>query len=336
METRRASIELLYEGTNITKYIEADLLSFSYTDNASGEANDVSIELKDNNKKWIDGWAPTKGDIVKPTILTTNWEKEGDSQSLSCGAFIVDEPSYSGRPRKLTLGAVSTPSDTNFMTTNKSKTWQSATVKSIAQYIADTAGVGLYFDSSTNPVVDYIEQSETPDVSFLFDLCKNNSLAMKLYNQKIVIFNETEYEAKDAVMTIAEENVISWQGKTTFTDTGYDGCLIKYTNPTSGETVSYTFTAPNKTGSKVYQMNETASSLAEAERKAKAKLRELNKKEYTMSMELPGNLKLFSSHTVTVSGFGMFDGTYYLDKVTRKIGSGFTVSLEMHKVLEGY
>lgn len=336
METRRARIKLWYEGKNITDDIAPDLKGFSYTENASGSADDINIELKDDAGKWISAWAPTKGDLIKPTMMTTNWRYEGDSQHLACGAFLIDEPRYSGRPRTLNLGAIATPADTGFMTIEKSYTWQKATIEQIARTIADTAGIGLVFDSSVNPLIHFIEQSETPDGSFLFNLCQDNGLAMKLYNQKMVIFNEAEYEGQEVVATIRESDTIRWDARDSWTDTGYDGCKIAYTHPKTGKTLAYTFKPSGKTGSKLYQLNETADSLAEAQRKAQAKLRELNKNEHTMALELPGNLNWFASQTVQIEDFGKFDGKYYIDRISRRIGGGFTMSIEIHQVLEGY
>jgi phage protein D len=338
MKSRRASVELIYEGKNITNDIAPDLKSFTFNDNASGAADDAAIELKDDLGKWISGWAPSKGDIIMPTIITENWNYEGDSQRFYCGRFVIDEPSYSGRPRVLSLGAVSAPADSKFMTVEHSRTWQKASVKKIAQSIAANADLALYFNSSFNPVIPFVEQSKEADAAFLANLCQQNGLAIKIYNQEIVIFNEMEYEAKSAVpaLTICESDLIQWSAKTTFTNTGYDGCKISYTNPKSHTTFTYTFKPSGKAGSKIYQINETAGSLAEAELYARCRLRELNKKEFTLSLELPGNLELVPTQVVTIEDLGIFNGNYYIDKVSHKISGGFTTGLELHKCLVGY
>lgn len=336
MKTRRASIKLIYEGKNITKEIAPDLKSFTYNDNASGSADDVAIQLKDDLGKWISGWFPSKGDIIIPTIITENWDYEGDSQTLYCGKFIIDEPSYSGRPRILSLGAISAPADTNFMTVKHSQTWQKASIQKIAQTIADNINLDLYFNSSTNPVIPFVEQSKEADAAFLTNLCQKNGLAIKIYNQRIVIFNEMDYEAESPVTAIGEADMIQWSAKTTLSDTAYDGCKIAYTDPKSQTTFNNTFKPSGKTGAKIYQINEAAGSLAEAERYAKCKLRELNKKEYELSLELPGTLKLFPANVVAIADLGIFNGNYYIDKVSHKVGGGFTTSLELHRCLEGY
>ncbi len=119
MQARRASVTVNYMGVDITKDIQSDLLSFKYTDNASDTADDIDIELKDEKAKWLTDWFPQKGDIIKATINTINWHKDGDAGELYCGSFIVDEPEYSGRPRKMTIKDISIPSNTNFTNTKK-------------------------------------------------------------------------------------------------------------------------------------------------------------------------------------------------------------------------
>jgi phage protein D len=337
MDSRRVSLDLVYQGKNITKNIAPDLKNFSHTDNASGQADDVSIELKDESGKWISSWRPTKGDILHPKIITVNWGKDGDKQVLDCGIYMVDEPSYSGRPRVLNLGAVSTPANTDFMTTLKSRTWDGASLKGIARSIAKSAGLGLYYDSKTDPVFKSEKQSDEADVSYLFNICQKAGMSMKLYNNKIVIYSEAEYERKTPVATIVESDLLTgWSLNTTFTDTGYDGCLIEYTNPDTGEKLAYLFKAPGKKGKKYFKINEKADSYAEAVRLTKSKLRELNKKEYTGSLPMPGNLKWLASQTVRLKGFGFFDGVWFIDKISRTVGGGFTMSLDIHRILEGY
>jgi uncharacterized protein len=335
MKTRRAGVEITYKNKDITNDIGMDLISFTYNDNASGSADDISIELKDDKGKWITGWAPTKGDVIKPRIITVNWRKDGSFQSRDCGSFLVDEPSYRGRPRVLSLGAVALPSATGFISTQKSQTWQQASLLKIAQSIASSANYKLIASLSSDPILSYIEQSKQTDAAFLLELCQKNGLAMKVYNDEIVIFSEVACENKDPQLTLTENDFLSWSAKTTWTDI-YDGCKIAYKNPSTGELISYTFQAPDKNGGKIYQINESVDSLAEAQQVVQNKLRELNKNEYTLSLEIPGNLELRAAHTVTISDLGIYKGKYYIDKISHKIQSGFTSSLELHKVLEGY
>lgn len=335
MQSRRASIDIIYEGVNISNDISKDLVAFSYEDVASGSSDNIDITVKDESKKWLGQWAPLEGDKITATIKTINWRRKGDSQTLACGSFIVDEISNSGRPIVANIGAIAIPANSDFRETKKSETWNKATISKIASTIAKNAGLSLTFDAN-DFLIEFIEQSETEDVSFLYDLCKKNGLAMKVYSNKLVIFNESKYELKPAIATIRESDMLpNWNGKISLTNAGYSGCLVEYTLPKNNKKYTYKFNIPGAKTSKILKINESVSNVAEAERLGKSKLREENKKETILNIEVPLNLDLIASCNVNILDLGRYDGKYYIDKAKHTIG-GSTTKLELHKVLEGY
>lgn len=340
MLSRRASINVTYQGVDITEELDKDLISFTYTDNASGNADDISITLKDEKGKWLRDWKPGKGDILKSQINTFNWRRNGDKQILPCGTFIVDEPTYSGRPRILTLKAISIPSNSNFTTTKRSRAWENIYFKVIAQDIANRYGMKLFFDSKRNPYFDRVEQNDAPDISFLADLCESKGLSCKITDQSIVIFDEEEYEKKTAVATFYESSstVLGYDLKTTLTNTAYAGCKVIYFDSALGKNIEYMFAVkddidPEK--DKIYTLNSRVKSGQEAKETAMKKLRELNKKEYPVTLRVVGNIDLLGGNCVELKEFGAFDGKYFIDIASHTL-PGYEVEMQLHRVLEGY
>jgi nucleoid DNA-binding protein len=88
------------------------------------------------------------------------------------------------------------------------------------------------------------------------------------------------------------------------------------------------------TTAKCYTFTAQVDNLAEAQRVAKAKFREINKEETTFSCEIPGNTRFVSGANISLSGLGVFDGKYYIDKATHSVGSGYTTSIEAHKIVK--
>ena len=328
MKARQSSVIVKYNDTDITKTITDYIEGFSYVDNASGTADTVTLKLNNKSGKWSGSWIPVQGDSVKTIIKLTNWNKEGDNRIFDCGFFLIDDLSFSGPPSTASIGGISTPINTDFNVTKKNKTWQSTTVKGILSSIASSAGIGLYF-SGQDYTIKEIEQSDQEDVNFAFQLCSSYNLAMKLYNKKIVVFDQVEYEKKDASLTIRRANVESYSIKKGMTRQ-YDGVSISYTDGILNKTLSYKFML--KEGTRILKLNEKASSLQDAEVKAKAKLLAHNRQCQTMSVTVKGDTKYISSKCVNVSGFGKLDGKYYIDSVThnKDAGSGYTCTLEMH------
>ena len=62
---RRATVETTYKGKSITTKLDDYNTSFSYTDNASGNSDDVKLDIFDPDGRWRGGWIPTKGDKVE-------------------------------------------------------------------------------------------------------------------------------------------------------------------------------------------------------------------------------------------------------------------------------
>ena len=143
MNTRRAYVDLIYNGTAATAEISGFVTDISYTDPASGEADSLDITLQDR---------------------ALNCQYSGDNRILPCGFFIVDSFSFSGWPVSGSISAISTPLDSSFTTTQRTKTWENVTIKEIGTEIAGRAGIALAWDVEGDPfTIKSVEQSEQTD-----------------------------------------------------------------------------------------------------------------------------------------------------------------------------
>lgn len=328
MKARQSSVVVKYNGKDITKTITDYIEGFQYVDNASGTADTVTLKLNNRSGKWSGSWIPIQGDYVETIIKLTNWKKEGDNRKFNCGYFLIDDLSFAGPPSTASIGGITTPINTDFNVTKKSKTWKKTSVKKILEKIAKNAGVGLFF-SGQDYQIDELEQSNQEDVTFAFNLCSSYNLAMKLYNKKIVVFDQVEYEKKKATLSIDREQTESWSATKSMTR-AYDGVSISYTDSKKNKTLTYKFML--KKGKRIMKLNETAESLQDAEVKAKAKLLEHNRQCQTISVKVKGDTKYISSKCVNMTGFGKLDGKYYIDSVTheKNAGSGYYCSIQAH------
>lgn len=328
MRARQSSVTVIYNGTDITKTITDYIEGFQYVDHASGTADTVTLKLNNKSGKWSGSWMPVYGDYVEAIIRLTDWNKEGDNRKFNCGYFLIDDLSYAGPPSTASIGGITTPINTDFNVTKKSKTWKKTSVKGILSEISQNAGIGLFFSAQDYPI-DELEQSDQEDVAFAFNLCSSYNLAMKLYNRKIVVFDSVEYEKKDTSLSIDITQANPWSAKKGMTR-AYDGVSISYTDAKKNQTLTYKYML--KDGNRIMKLNETAESLQDAEIKAKSKLLEHNRQCQTMNVKVRGDTKYISSKCVNMTGFGKLDGKYYIDSVTheKNAGGGYTCSLEMH------
>ena len=63
MNTRRAYVDLIYNGTAATAEISGFVTDISYTDPASGEADSLDITLQDRDHRWTGAWIPVAGAV---------------------------------------------------------------------------------------------------------------------------------------------------------------------------------------------------------------------------------------------------------------------------------
>lgn len=315
---RWADVEITYEGKDITTPINEYLESFSYTDVASGKSDNISLSMHDMGKQWMDAWMPNKGDRVSGSLILHNWHSDGTEDRMYCGEFELDEMSFSGRPLSCKLGAVSIPRDEPFNTQLRTKTWESVTVQQIAREIAERAGVELYYEAD-DIIIEILEQNEETDCKFLYSVCEDYGLAMKVYANKIIIFDEEIYEGRASVCTIHETDMVKWDYKSAMAGT-YTGANVRYMDPNNEE--EYTVLIGG--GSRILEINENTDSIEDAERKGIAKLNHENKKAITMEITIMTDIRILAGCCVDIEGLGnRIDGKYYVDEVvTSKSGNG--------------
>lgn len=325
--SRSVTVEAALNGTDITADISDDTLSLSYTDNASDSADDLSLTIQNRSRKWLRGWFPEKTDIISAKIVTHDW-----TGTLDCGEFTVDDVGFSGRPLTLDIKGLAQPASTDFSETEKSHTWAAITIKDVGGTIAENAGIPLIYDAELNPLLPFVSQKDQSDKAFYFDLCQKYGLTVKMYSNKIYVYDMEEMEGRKPLRTIREEDLLSWKFNDTLVDSAYSACVVKYTNQ-DGKLLEYKYEQPSK-APKVYNHVVQVASLAEAQQVAKAALRKANMRQTSASFSLPGDTGLVSAITVMVEGFGRFDGKYFVDKAAHSVSGGYTTNLEMHKVIE--
>lgn len=234
---RKAIPELLFNGVNVSTTLVEFLQTFSYTDVASGESDSIDIGLHNIGMEWLGAWYPTKGDKIQASICYKDWDAEGNNLNLVCGTFILDDIGFTGGPLTANFSALSIPANDAFKTTQRTATWKQVTIEEIAQKIADRYGLQLVYDADPH-TIEALEQSEKTDSEFLFELCKSYGLAMKVFNERIIIFDEERYENKNTVATLTRSDFIddSWDYKDTLEGT-YTGAKISYTSGKDNEEI---------------------------------------------------------------------------------------------------
>ena len=357
---RRAWLQVTYNSKDISEALAQYLISASYTDNLSGQVDDISLTLEDKAGLWQSDWMPVKGATLDIILCTYNWQGLYDGEfDTTLGTFEVDEIEMTSAPDVVNIKAVaiSIGDDSTLRSTMRSKTWENISVRKVANDIAWENGLKLFWDCDDNPNIDKLEQNDESDLSVLQKVCDDAGFALKITTDTIIVFDEAKYEQAEPVIEIYHPgttnvmDVAEADGTPTperiFHSTGYSfktkirdvykKCHIKYTNDQDKSVIESTFTDSNKSNGATLEIHQQVTSQAEADRLAKKKLREKNRDECTGSYSLDGCQFLCAGETIEMIGFGVFSGRYIVTQAKHDIsGSGYVTSIDVRRCLIGY
>lgn len=328
---RRAEVAIIYEGKDVSRDIAPYLISFTYTDNASDKADDISLTLEDRARLWSGDWFPSKGDKIRASIIIHNWEDETKTESLPCGLFEVDQIECSGPPNQVSIKAVSTLVSKPMRQEKHTKAWENVTLSTIAGDFANKSSLKLFWDSESDPQFERRDQVEISDLEFLSGLCRDYGIAVKVTDTQLVCYDEEAYEEHTSVAKISadDKKLIRWSFSSKCTGI-YKSARITYHDPVKDETITAEENDDNAEGTgRILEINQKVDNEADAREIAKKKLRSANKKEITGNLTLMGDLRFVGGSNITLEGFGAFDGKYAIEKATHSVGDSYTTKLDL-------
>ena len=332
----RTWIELTIEGKKVSTELSKYLKAASYREALDGEADTLEITLQDKDGLFMGDWFPDRGAMLELTI--TN-----ERQQMPLGDFYVDEIENTFPPSECKIKATSIPPSSTVKAAEKWRSWEQCTLRKIASDIASGAGLSLYYESGYNPTLDRAEQSDESDLKFLHRLCEDNGLALKLNDKQLIIFDIEKYESEGAIAELVKgsDNIKRFSARATLNEI-YSSCQVNFDSgdvdlPLSGladgglgGAISSFF---SKGGGKTLKLNKRVSSIGDAQRLAKKKLKAKNREETKIQLTLIGDFRLRAGATVKLSKFAMFNGKYLVQRAVHSVGSsGYTTEIEITKV----
>ena len=322
---RRAWLQVTYNSKDISEALAQYLISASYTDNLSGQVDDMSLTLEDKAGLWQSDWMPVKGATLDITLCTYNWQGLYDGEfDTTLGTFEVDEIEMTSAPDVVNIKAVaiSVGDDSTLRSTLRSKTWENISDLSVLQKVCDDAGFALKITTDTIIVFDEAKYEQAEPVIEIYHPGTNTIADVAEADGTPTpdrIFHSTGYSFKTKIRDV------------------YKKCHIKYTNDQDKSVIESTFTDPNKSNGATLEIHQQVTSQAEADRLAKKKLREKNRDECTGSYSLDGCQFLCAGETIEMIGFGVFSGRYIVTQAKHDMsGSGYVTSIDVRRCRMGY
>ena len=325
--TRQVNVGIKYMAVDATKIFSSALSKFSYTDEAHSNSDRISMECDNIDGRWGNNWYPDPFDRIEPKLIYSpdHWP----DIEYPCGAFYVDTVDLTWPDRVINFEAVSKPIVQDFTVTEKSKTWQAVTLQKIAQELTGNAGLTLVFDAADTAIIDSVEQSKQTDSDFLKKVCDDYGKKMKVYSDKIIIYDLAAYEAKESVLTINGDICTDCH----FTSTAqgsYTGARLAYTDSKKKTTIDVSVGTPER----LLYLNQSVKTEAEALEKARNALNDANRQAATVSFGITVPRFIAASSVVTLELFGgRVDGRYFVTKVSFDVSNGnFKETIEAYKI----
>lgn len=335
---RRASARVVYNNKDITEDISKDLISLTWTDKSSKEADELTIKLHNAHGLWCGDWQPAKGATLTAQITISNWDGESGTEDLPCGTFEIDETTLSGPPSEVDIKAVSVPITSKARGEARTRAWENVRLQRIAGDIAAKAGLSLEWDLLKDPLYQREDQLEETDLGFLQGLAEEAGASLKVSHGKLILFDEKEYEKKPSVLTLHVSDLTRWNLKNKSAHV-YGKGKVKYHDPENNEDLEFETDADladlsgEDRNARTLAVNWRCKDLAEAEEKAENLLHDANKHEISGTIDIPGNLRIVAGINVELTGLGRYSGKYVIETATHSIDGkgGYTTSAQIRR-----
>jgi uncharacterized protein len=332
MNTRKPFAQILYNGIDITKDVSNDLVSLSYTDNAEGKSDDISLILDDTAGLWANGWYPLKGDQIRIILGYTDL-------SVTAGTFDIDEITISGTPAKINIKGIATGT-ARALRTPKSFAHEDKTLAEIARTVATANGLTLQGEIAPIRIGRTTQNRET-DLAFLKRISREYGYLFSIRDSTLTFTSMYDIDARTPVASID----ITQTTRYSFTDklvNTYVGASAAFHNVETRETVSVNETRPENidgqvvtdgTAQDTIEIRTKAENIQQGEAKAKAALYRANTEGQTGSISLEGNPLLLAGNNVELTGFGQLSGKYQIVSSNHNISTGgYLTDIEVKRI----
>jgi len=303
-------MQLIFQGVDIAPKV--GISQASIIDSAGGQLDSVEVVFADPDGLWSQ-WGPQLGDSIR--LLQDGFDS---------GQCYVDQRGQ--RQGLYILRGLSAPGG---MKTRRSRSWEKVTLLQLAGDVA--AGHGLTLDpyGIQDQTYDWVDQTGQGDLEFLAARCTLEGIALKVNDQRLILYDEAAFEAAAPVRTIRKGDFC---GDLEFLDDQSSLC--------AGHTVGYggitgEFLVPGGTGPLLSRGDLYVASIGEAQRFAKGLPRQANRRAGMLAGTILLDCTLAGGSMVRVAGVGTADGLYMVDEVEHLLTEGLT-SLRLRKRLEGY
>jgi phage protein D len=321
---------LNYQGVNITADISRMVRVITYEDCLDGASGALTVELEDHDKLWQTSWQPTEGDLLN---LMIGYAGE---PLLPCGDFEVDDLSLSGPPDVFhlrCLAAYITPA----MRTRNSVGYENQTLMQIALTIAEKYGLTMIAAKGARSLVfDRVTQRQETDLAFLHRLAHSYNYEFTIRGKQIVFYDRGTLEGAEPVATVGRKDLLRFAFRLK-THSIYRACQVSYQFAEGKQLLTQSvIAAPETPSGDALKLTVRCENGQQASSRATSALHGANISRTSASITAGGATAYTAGNTLTITGFGIKDGKYLIERARHRLerGTGYTTEFEARRVGE--
>ncbi|MDA8455272.1 contractile injection system protein, VgrG/Pvc8 family [Acidovorax sp. GBBC 3334] len=315
--------ELVVAGRNITRVVDARLISLTLAESRGDEADQLDIEIDDADGRMA---LPSKGDEI---ALRLGW---AGGPLVDKGTFKVDEIEHGGSPDKISIRARSA-NLTRQLRTRDEHSYHDTTVGQIVRAIAARNGLQAKVDATLAAVrVAHIDQTHESDLHFATRLAKQYDAVCTVKKGRLAFIpinsrtNAAGADLDEWTLTRADGDQHRYHSAER---NAYSGVRAYWHDAGRADKRS----ALVGTEENEKRLKDTYGSEADALAAARAEMQRVARGKATMELTLAlGRPDLMPQTPLTVKGFKpQIDTTPWLvKKITHELGgNGLTSKLEL-------
>ncbi|HJU70392.1 MAG TPA: contractile injection system protein, VgrG/Pvc8 family [Paucimonas sp.] len=328
---------LSYNGRAITQDIAPYVISATYTDHLTGEADSLEIELEDADGRWLSRWYPEKGASLAYRFGYL------DAPLIAAGRFDIDELELAGPPSTVRIKALAAGVQ-HAVRTRRGRAYEKTTLAAIAQRIAKRHKMTLV-GKIESLSIDRATQYQESDLAFLQRLAGQYGYAFKVTenNTRLVFWKTADLHLQQAIRRYTPQDLASWHFRDKVSDVPAD-VEVKHHNTKTKKLVVYgvkdgettvvgSTTAGRATSADTVKVTRRAPNKASAEVQARAELDRRLLERTEGEIRLEGDPGVAAGANIELVGFGLVSGLYTIALATHTIirNAGYTTSLELKR-----
>ncbi len=327
----KAVFKLIADNEDITNLLQDRLLSINITDEYGLVSDSLTIELDDRDNVFS---IPDCGASLEVFL------GYAADNLYNMGKYVVDEVELSGPPHKLSITARASNSNEkenmgNF-TAARTFSWSTHTILGIVRKIAQRYGLqDAVGEDFMHVVINHMDQTSESDASFLQRLARDHGAIIKIAGGKLMFFTPSRGTFPDGTplptIELDMEKMSNYQMR--LSERGrYKRVIAKYYDLEEAEEKQVEV----GTGEPAFILREVSTSAELAKKRARAKLEEVKKGTYTLSLQMEGNPLISAESRIELKNTRDELKGIWIVKQTRHSfnSSGFITNLEATRPLE--